>query len=864
VNCKYIKMSESHLYEGYDVQLCIVGKELSQDGSFRQIAETFGVPVKYTLNGSDYVDEENVITVFVVAQFSGDVFEQLQQEKRHILGVPAVRDLAAHNLPVLIKSKPVYCLALYGTFILLSGYRHKSELARLLKPIQHMGGSVGKEVGKKVTHVIAKTSMGEKYNYATTFSIPVLTEDWLQTAWDSRENIGYRASTKENHEKYKLPPFAGNVICFYGFENAEVEHMTEILVSNGGRVAEDGEKGCESSKTTHLVIDENNIELLPPELDISSSCCVVKSEWFWNSIQIQAAADVSTYRWREGGLLSPANKSLFSPPTPSSMGSSRKRKRLRRAEMINALATDSPANKRRSSVSDAGLLSISGVFDTSDRNIISPEPERGFIAAGKASEPESVSIPVFNMKTATPRQQVFHEIVTTETNYVGILDTITKIAEEAEDNQQQGGALLDEQEMKIIFAGLVPIRKVHKEMLEKLKNLELNWTEDGCIGGIILGYAGDLLKAYPPFVNFFERTKNQINDCDRQNPRFHAFLKRWERRAECSRQTLPEMMIRPVQRLPSLSLLLNDLLKHTKRANAEHPDIGLLEQAMARVKDVMTHLNEEKRRTEGQITIFDIYSEIENCPASVVSSHRRFVSRTECIEVAAEDILCGKGYELTLFLFTDILLIAKRKTGRMGGMMRSPSTTSVASGQVPIHSKALKFVSLIHLSAVRRVVDILDSGDMESGVIAIVCRQTEDLRDKCFTLQLLIETNEEKLSFLRTVCRHVANTACRPDYESLLVRLGARDMSLDASDLNVSSLSRTFSSLYKTKQKVGRAFSFNRTPNKLKRAVSSMISPMAGSATLRSEQMHKSRALGRNQNTPSESLRELRLEDRPS
>ena len=29
-------------------------------------------------NGSDYVDEENVITVFVVAQFSGNVFEQLQ------------------------------------------------------------------------------------------------------------------------------------------------------------------------------------------------------------------------------------------------------------------------------------------------------------------------------------------------------------------------------------------------------------------------------------------------------------------------------------------------------------------------------------------------------------------------------------------------------------------------------------------------------------------------------------------------------------------------------------------------------------------------------------------------------------------
>ncbi len=59
------------------------------------------------------------------------------------------------------------------------------------------------------------------------------------------------------------------------------------------------------------------------------------------------------------------------------------------------------------------------------------------------------------------------------------------------------------------------------------------------------------------------------------------------------------------------------------RRGGEHRDIELLEQAIAKVKNVMTHLNEEKRRTEGQIHIFDIYSEIDNCPASVVSSHRR-------------------------------------------------------------------------------------------------------------------------------------------------------------------------------------------------------------------------------------------------
>lgn len=35
----------------------------------------------------------------------------------------------------------------------------------------------------------------------------------------------------------------------------------------------------------------------------------------------------------------------------------------------------------------------------------------------------------------------------------------------------------------------------------------------------------ELLKAYPPFVNFFEMSKETITRCEKQKPRFHAFLK---------------------------------------------------------------------------------------------------------------------------------------------------------------------------------------------------------------------------------------------------------------------------------------------------------------------------------------------------
>ena len=74
---------------------------------------------------------------------------------------------------------------------------------------------------------------------------------------------------------------------------------------------------------------------------------------------------------------------------------------------------------------------------------------------------------------------------------------------------------------------------------------------------LVLFQAPDLIKAYPPFVNFFENTKEMLVKCDETKPRFHAFLKICQTKPECGRQSLQELLIRPVQRLPSISLLLN-------------------------------------------------------------------------------------------------------------------------------------------------------------------------------------------------------------------------------------------------------------------------------------------------------------------
>lgn len=60
-----------------------------------------------------------------------------------------------------------------------------------------------------------------------------------------------------------------------------------------------------------------------------------------------------------------------------------------------------------------------------------------------------------------------------------------------------------------------------------------------------------------------------------------------------------------------------DILKHTREPNADRTE---LEKALTAIKEVMTYINEDKRKTEGRFALFDIFNEIEKCPVSLLTS----------------------------------------------------------------------------------------------------------------------------------------------------------------------------------------------------------------------------------------------------
>ncbi|XP_015188034.1 PREDICTED: protein ECT2 isoform X6 [Polistes dominula] len=761
-------------------RICLVGTA-GDDPALGAAAQQFSVPVLKSETGLEYIEDTAYCTYFILKEFEGPEYDALHKSAHRILGPTALLQLAEKKDSLPSIKRPMYTQAMVGAVVVFTGFRKKDELTRLINMIHNMGGSIRKEMGTKVTHLIANCCGGEKYRYAVVFRVPIMSMNWVTTLWSTRDDVSSYGNNEELITAHKLKPFFGARVCFFGFPEEEKKHMCEVLQQQGGEPTEIDDPNC-----THVVVDESNVNTLPDLASVKAH--VVKAEWFWTSVQDEGAADEKDYLFEDylESVLSPSasvRRDSQQTATPSTASTRRKRKRL--AETLSSLVqngTDSPAvHKRRSSVSDAGHLSVSGSFldctASSDKQLLDDIPEVEAVNADGAR------------KNRSPRHQVFLELVQTESNYVGILSTImTLFKSPLEDLTETSGELVNSTEVKIIFGNFPPIYEVHKKMLEELRYSATYWTEDVSIGNIFLKFAPDLVKAYPPYVNFFENTKEMLDQCDQTKPRFHAFLKICQTKPECGRQSLKELLIKPVQRLPSISLLLNDILKHTSKSN---PDYGALELSISSIKEVMTYINEDKRKTEGQLAMFDIFNEIDNCPPHLVSSHRSFIGKCDVMELS--EGLSGRGDHLVLFLFTDILEICKKRSKAFNSL-KSPNTANGLHSAKLSQGKPYKHIKLLPLSTIRKVVDIRETEECQK-VFALMVRSNQELKEKLFSFTI-IDEDVNKTNYLRTLCRQMANTVCKADADTFLISLDSHQLEIDTSDVALGTLSKAFKSLF--------------------------------------------------------------------
>lgn len=606
--------------------------------------------VGYTTDYDD-MDEEPIVEKPPISNSdfdNGECFLTLIKNKCCVMGsialIQTIRLLKSpdDSIRMIPHQRPLHNLAMYNILITFSGISSKFEAQQLLTLTRYMGAKSREDVTNKTTHLVAGNPRGIKYRRALELGLSIMSTNWVRESYRLAQNdLDFEATMPEIIQHYKLKPFHGLHMAFIGFKEEDFKELCELTVANEGIIVEISNSSC-----SHIIIDaisgfdDSNAHFLD-NLNQSSTAHVVYREWFWASLEMEGKANEDSYAVPG-----------FKPQT----------RRSSRAAL-------------RSSI--GGYNSFSNVLSPMLDYSRSPDSMSCIHEKQQVSRAQSLTNVVEeepDLSKITARHRASLELLQTERNYVHILETIVNLFKVPLENPDTTDPILPMTEVKIIFGNVAPIYEVHKRMLENLENLIGDWKETNCIGKVFVSHSIELLKAYPPFVNFFEDTKKTINTCDAKYPRFHAFLKRCQSKIECNRESLTEMLIRPVQRLPSISLIITELIKRTDNLN---PDKKFLVEALDSIRSVMNLINEDKRKTEGQIAMFDIVNNIEDCPPNLLSALRRFVCKAEARLLflnSESEIIPSKSHKVVLFLFSDLIEICKIRSLRRSHSSRGTKT----------------------------------------------------------------------------------------------------------------------------------------------------------------------------------------------
>jgi len=233
---------------------------------------------------------------------------------------------------------------------------------------------------------------------------------------------------------------------------------------------------------------------------------------------------------------------------------------------------------------------------------------------------------------------------------------------------------------------------------------------------------------------------------------------------ECGRQHLKDMLMVSVQHLPRIVLLFGEIKKHTDKS---HEDQKYLQQTIDGLRGALEFLNEGKRQTEGQMRMFDILNEIEDCPSNLLSAQRQLIAEVDVSDLSAA--FCKKKSSvLSFYLFNDCLEIAKKRQKTVNQERRSPKKKGSSA-------KSRQHKELVLLSRIRRIANV--SGTDEAlQLFALTIR--DNLSDNDYTFSFLgssgrrdsissnssIDMGSKKKEFLDKLCNYIIVATGRTEF----------------------------------------------------------------------------------------------------
>eukprot|EP01105_Mastigella_eilhardi_P004007 TRINITY_DN152_c0_g1_i1.p1 TRINITY_DN152_c0_g1~~TRINITY_DN152_c0_g1_i1.p1 ORF type:complete len:1455 (+),score=396.79 TRINITY_DN152_c0_g1_i1:32-4366(+) len=268
------------------------------------------------------------------------------------------------------------------------------------------------------------------------------------------------------------------------------------------------------------------------------------------------------------------------------------------------------------------------------------------------------------------RLRVIQEVLSTEKTYVSLLEYLVKYyLAPLRDAIKEGDAIVNEKDMVIIFSNIEDVYKVNKALLKKLEPRVSSWTEESCLGDIFL-QMGPSLSSYTLYCANYYAGIIKLSSTSTQ---FANFLKNAAQQG--LKQSLPSLLILPVQRIPRYQLLLKEIIKYTPEG---HPDLQNINESLDQIHEVGQHINEnvrDKSQLERLLTLQKQF--IGYCPP-LIAPRRVYVRDGPLVKI------CRKTSKARhFFLFSDCLIYSvKVETTVAGSTYKFHQMITLLNGRV--------------------------------------------------------------------------------------------------------------------------------------------------------------------------------------
>jgi len=312
-----------------------------------------------------------------------------------------------------------------------------------------------------------------------------------------------------------------------------------------------------------------------------------------------------------------------------------------------------------------------------------------------ASLSETINIEAFKAKkrtlTRTPaespaqlekRNYIAKEILTTEHNYYRDLCLIRDCFE----IPLRKAEIIPTAQLDLIFPpSLTTITIISETLLKKLEQA-INVNSQNYIVGEIFVEMSSVMNQYTAYINNYEVAVQTLNNLNRTEKKFTLFIRDAEKKPECRKHSLVDLLIIAIQRLPRYVLLLSDLFAATFPS---HQDFLPLKEATTKMKGVANYVNTQKRLHQNKQRATQLFTELHL--EDQIDAERQFIFEVQIWKELPTKKEDKNAFPMRkCFIFNDTIMINKTFGGEKATKI-SKFPTSTSSFAIPVNAQISRF-----------------------------------------------------------------------------------------------------------------------------------------------------------------------------